>query len=146
MAIESEMRALTEALNKHTAALEAFVKAGAKGGTGGGSSAAADKPAGTKPAGGAAGNKPKKIKAEDVQKKFGEYLNTTDKDERKERVEVVKKLNAHFEVAKMTEADPSVWPDAFAILDRVIEGEDVDDVLSEFGGDSGDGDDGDSVV
>ena len=144
MAIETEMRALTEALNKHTDALNAFVKAGSKGGAGAaaesGTKPAGTKPSGTKPAG------PKKIKLEDVQKKFGEYLNTTDKKERAARVEVVKKLNEHFDTPKMTEADPSVWPDAFAILDRVIEGEDIDDVLAELGGDAGDAGDEESPI
>jgi len=143
MPIEAEMRALTEALNKHTTALESFVKASGKAG-GAASGDAGTKPAGTKP-GGTKPAGPKKIKLEDVQKKFGEYLKVTDKDERDERVAIVKKINGHFDVPKMTEADPSIWPDAFAILDRVIEGEDVDDVLAEFGGDGG-GDDGDSVV
>lgn len=147
MPIESEMRALTEALNKHTDALNSFVKNAGKGGSGGGTADAGTKPAGTKPAGTKPGAGPKKIKAEDVQKKFGEFLATTDAAERKERVGIVKKINAHFEVAKMTEADPTIWPEAFKVLDRVIEGEDVDDVLAELGGGDGeDGDGEDSVV
>mgnify|MGYP006137539057 CR=1 FL=1 len=76
MGIESTMTALTEALNNHTKALEAFVKAGAKGGsasTGTKTESAgtkpADKPAGTKP-----GTKAKKITQEMVQTKFGDFL------------------------------------------------------------------------
>ena len=140
MAIESEMRALTEALNKHTDALNAFVKATPKG-SGGSASADTGKASGSGKSAGS-GNKPKKLKVEDVQKKFGDYLSVTG-DERKERVAIIKKINEHFEVAKMTEADPEIWPKAFAILDRVIEGEDIDDVL----GEDGDGDDeGDSPI
>ena len=141
MAIESEMRALTEALKEHTAALNSFVKASGKGG--GGSASTSD--AGTKASGTGkatgSGNKPKKLKVEDVQKKFGDYLAVTG-DERKERVGIIKKINEHFEVAKMTDADPEVWPKAFAILDRVIEGEDIDDIL----GEDGEGDEDDSPI
>lgn len=144
MAIESVLAALTVALDNHTAALNNFVKSAGKGGST--ASAAADspkdKPAGNKPA----GNKPaggKKITLEQVQKKFGDFLKVGDKPERDERLATVKKINAHFEVPKMTEADPSIWPDAFKVLDRIIEGEDVDDVLAELSGDGGDGDDGD---
>ena len=149
MGIESTMAALTVALEKHTAALEAFVKAGgSKGGAAAGGTKPAEsagtKPAGTKPS----GAKPKKITQEAVQAKFGDFLKVGDKTERAARLETVKKINAHFGVPKMTEADPSIWPDAFAILDRVIADEDIDDILAEMGGDEGDEDDGEgeSVV
>lgn len=152
MGIESTMTALTEALNNHTKALEGFVKASGKAGAAAGGTKTesagtkpADKPAGTKP-----GTKTKKITQEMVQTKFGDFLKVGDKAERATRLETVKKINAHFGVPKMTEADPSIWPDAFAVLDRVIADEDIDDILAELDGGEGegedDGDDGDSVV
>jgi len=142
MSIEKTLAELTEALNNHTAALTAFVKS-SKGGTTAGASAStkADTKAETtasKP------RKPKGITLEAVQEKFGGYLKVADKEERAARLANVVAINKHFGVAKMTEADPSIWPEAFEILDRVIAGEDVDDVLG--GGDEGDEDDGGSVV
>lgn len=150
MGIEATLAALTVALDKHTDALNNFVKATPKGGA----AASGTKPAesaGTKPAsntGTKPGNKPKKITQEAVQTKFGDFLKVGDKAERATRLEIVKKINVHFGVPKMTEADPSIWPDAFAILDRVIADEDIDDILAEMDGGEGDEDDGEgeSVV
>lgn len=130
MSIETEMKALTAALTEHTAALNAFVKAG-KGGSAGASTGSA----GTT-------NKPKKITVDDVQAKFGGYLKVSDKDERAERLANVVKINKHFKVAKMSEADPKIWPDAFAMLDKFIAGEDP--FASED--DNGDSGDDESVV
>lgn len=149
MGIESTIAALTVALDKHTAALENFVKAsGGKGAASASASkpaeSASTKPSGTKPS----GTKPKKITQEMVQTKFGDFLKVGDKDERAARLATVKKINAHFGVPKMTEADPSIWPDAFAVLDRVIADEDIDDILAELDGGEGEEDDGEgeSVV
>ena len=139
MGIESQMQALTEALNNHTAALNAFVKAGAKGGsTASASTSTKTESAGTtKPA---ADKKKKGITLEQVQEKFGGYLKVTDKAERAERLANVQKINAHFGVSKISEAEASEWPEAFQMLDKFIAGEDP------FEDEGEEGDEGESPV
>jgi len=114
MSLEERISELTAAVKEQTALLKG-IGAAAKAGT---TTAAA----GTKPA-----TAPKKKTGptqEDVAARFGAYLAVTDKAERKERIAMMGKLNAHFEVAKITEADPTVWPDALAMLDKMEAGED----------------------
>lgn len=134
----SEFQALIDALNNHTKALDNFVKASAKGGTT--AAATETKAAATKPAAKPA-TKPG-IKQEDVAERFGAYLKVKDKAELAERVSHVKAINAHFELAKITEGTPAQWKEALAMLDQYEAGEDP---FADAGDGEDDGD-GESLV
>lgn len=110
MSIEAALAELTAAVKENTAMLKGIGKAAS-----GGTAATGTKPTTTKPKG------PTK---ETVAEKFGEFLNVTDKTERKNRIALMGKLNSYFEVAKVTDADPSKWPEALELLAKMEAGED----------------------
>jgi len=106
--------ALIEALNGHTAALNAFVKAGGGKASTGGTTAAADKPKAT--------NKPKAITLETLQDRFGEYMSVTDKDERKARKAKIQTINDHFGVERVSLVEPEFYEEALGYLDQLEAG------------------------
>lgn len=117
MALEDKIGELITALNANTAALSkigaaASAKAGATG------TAAAPKPAAAKPAAA------KAPVLADIQKAFGGYLTVEDADEREIRKANVAKINAHFEVDRISNADPSKFAEALALLKQYEAGED----------------------
>lgn len=129
MSLEQKIEALTAAVEANTAMLQGIAKAGAAAGTK--PAATGTKPAGTKPA----TTKKTGPTQEEVAERFGAYLKVSDKDERKERIANMGKINAHFGVAKITDAEPAQWKEALELLDKLEAGEDPFE-------DEGEGDDG----
>lgn len=128
-AIEALTAAIEANTEIHKKVLAALQKAG-------GASTSSTASAGTKPA----GDKPKKgPTVEDIQAAFGDYLSVTDKAELKERKANVAKINNHFEVERITKADPSKFKEALALLKKFIDGEDPFE-------EEGDGDDEGSPI
>lgn len=137
MSIEATMEALTAALGEHTKALNNFVKLGGKAQAGTASTGTTS--SGTKPAG---DKKPKGPTLKEVQDRFGAYLKVKDKDEIKERVANMAKICKILDTDRVTNADPSEWPKALAMLDKLEAGEDPFE--DEDGG--GDDDGGDAMI
>lgn len=119
MSLEQKIEALTAAVEANTAMLQGIAKAGGKAAA---ASTETTKPAGTKPAG--TTKKKTGPTQEEVAERFGAYLKVSDKDERKERIANMGKINAHFEVAKITDAEPAQWKEALEMLDKLEAGED----------------------
>lgn len=139
MSIEDKMEALTTALNAHTAALTNFVKVANKSGGSASSGSTSASTSTSKPAG---DKKPKGPTLKEVQDRFGAYLKVKDKDEVKERVANMAKICKILDTDRVTNADPSEWPKALAMLDKLEAGEDPFE--DEDGGDDGDG--GDAMI
>lgn len=119
------MNRQSEALDRHTAALEAFVKAGGKGAasTGGSTSTAS--------------TKTKELTADMVKAAWGDYFKAAaDEDEKKERIANAAKVAKMWKVAKITDAPKEKWGEALAILEKLKAGEDP---FEEEGGSEGDG-------
>lgn len=121
---ETTIAAHTEALNQHTEALRDFIKVAGNGASA--SSKTTAKEADTKAAGTkAAGTKKKGVTLDTIKEKFGEYLNITDKAERKERLANVTKINEKFGVERISEVDAENYEEAIRLLNGFINGEDL---------------------
>lgn len=111
MSLEDAIRDLIVALEANTAAL-------------GGAAPAEAKPAETKPAETkttkAKATKAKATTAETVAKAFGAYL----AEEGDGAKAVLRKINAHFGVKRVTEVDPTRFDEALELLERFRNGED----------------------
>ena len=135
--ISEHMKALKEntaALNDHTKAIGGAVAAKAKPAT-----AATAKPAAAKPA----AKKNDTPTEDDVLKKFGGYLGTTDKAERAERKEHVLAIIGYFGVAKATELEAKDRAEALGYLDQYIAGETPE--FADGGGEEEEEEDGDLI-
>lgn len=85
-------------------------------------------------------NKPKAPTADEVRTRFGNYLNEGPGD-RAERVENLQAINAHFGISgRLSEGDPSIFPEALGYLDQLEKGETPDfmneEAAAEEGGES----------
>jgi hypothetical protein len=104
MSLEDAIKELTDAVKANTAAL----KAG--GGSTGGKAAS----------GGKAADKPKKTTLDQVAKAFGAYLSAEGDDAKP----VVKKINGHFGVKKVSEIPEDKFDEALELLKQYQDGED----------------------
>lgn len=102
------------ALNRHSQALEEFVKT-AK--AGGGSSAGST---GGSTGGGSTSSS--EITKEQLTKRFGAYLQVADEGVRNKRIEDMGKLNKFFGVAKLSDGPKENWPKALQMLDQLEAG------------------------
>ncbi len=130
MAIEESMKALTEALNKHTAALEAFVKAAGKGGAAAAGGASSGGSTGTK------NTKNTNPTLETIQEKFGAFMSVTDKQERSQRKDIVLAIAGKFGADRATNIPEANRAEALEILAGYEKGEDP---LGLKGDDEGEG-------
>lgn len=132
MAEEATYSGMIAALNRHSKALEDFVKASGK--TGAASTGGTTAAAGTKP-------KVKELTAEMVKAAWGDYFKgAADEDEKKERIANAAKVAKLWKVAKITDAPKEKWADALAILEKLKAGEDP------FEDEDGGGSDGESLL
>lgn len=136
MSIEKALAELTEAVKENTELQKKIASALAKGGgsssTGSSSSTKETTKETSKPAKSTKSSAPT---IETIQKRFGDFLNIKDADERKERTDKVIALNKHFGVKKITDADPSDFPTILEMLSKLEAGEDPFD---DDEGDAGD--------
>lgn len=107
MSLEDAIKELTEAVKANTAALK-----GSGGSTGGSSSGKAS-------TGGKAADK-KKTTLDQVAKAFGAYLSAEGDDAKP----VVKKINGHFGVKKVSEIPEDKFDEALELLKQYQDGED----------------------
>ena len=107
---------LTLALQEHTKALNAFVKAS------GGKATTA--PAGEKATTTKTTTKetPKAITLETIQERFGAYMSVTDKEERKVRKAKIQTINDHFGVERVSLVDSEHYEEALGYLDQLEAG------------------------
>lgn len=105
MSLEDAIKELTDAVKANTAAIK-----------GGGAASGGTKPAG----GGKPADKPKKTTLDQVAKAFGAYLSAEGDDAKP----VVKKINAHFGVKKVSEIPEDKFDEALSILKQYQDGED----------------------
>lgn len=120
MAFEDIIKAHTEALNNHTAALEKFVKASA-GATAATGAKAADKPAATRSA--AAAKKAEKPLVDQIAEAAGAYLKAGDADDRKAAATNVKKIVVHYGADRLTSIDEEHHADVLALIKAFAAGE-----------------------
>lgn len=134
---EEAATSLAAALNAHTKALTAFVAASGKPGTAAPAGTTkpgtvAAKPAATKPP------VKKALTVEAVQERFGTYLKQKDAATREEHIANVTAIKDHYGVDRITNADPSQWPEALEFLAAFERGEDpFADEGTEEGDDAG---------
>lgn len=119
MAFEDIIKAHTEALNSHTAALEKFVKAS---GGAAASAKAADKPAASKPAASAA-KKNEKPLVDQIAEAAGAYLKAGDADDRKAAATNIKKIVVHYGADRLTGIDEEHHADVLAHVKAFAAGE-----------------------
>lgn len=135
---------LIAALNRHSDALDGFVKSAGKGATAGASAGA--KPAGAA-AGAAAGTKPKPKPTgptlETMQERFGAYMAIQDKTVRAQRKDHVLAIAGHFNADRATNIAAEHRQAALDMLDVYEAGKDP--FATEEDGDE-DGGEGDSVI
>lgn len=127
MALEDEIKALTAAIKEQTARLEAIAS------TGGKTATAADKPAAGKPAAGKpaaakpkAPAKPKGTSPEDFVKRFGQFLQAGDADDRENAKVCVKAIVDYFGSAKVSEISADNYEEALGYLTQYENGETPD--------------------
>jgi hypothetical protein len=107
---------LIAALNNHTAALNAFVKAN--------SGKASTAGAGASTGGKTTTKETKGPTVDDIQAKFGAYMAIQDKEERKRRKDIVLKIAGKFGADKATAIDPPHFAEALELLAAYEKGED----------------------
>lgn len=131
---------LTLALQEHTKALNAFVKAsGGKPAAAGATTAEAAKPKAT--------TKPKAITLETIQERFGAYMSVTDKEERKVRKAKIQTINDHFGVERVSLVDAEFYEEALGYLDQLEAGKaKIKFAAKPEAEEDGEGDNGDSPI
>lgn len=152
MSLEEALAVNTAAMKELTAALKGAKPAAGKGASAadamiekeatrvaaGKGAAAATKPA-TKPAG------KKAPTVETLMERFGAFLGIEDKAERKARGVLVREINAHFGVEKITDVEAAQIPEALKLLSILEAGKTIDFETGEAAedGDEGEGEEGD---
>lgn len=121
MALEDDIKELTAAIKEQTTLLKSMraAKAGPDAGGAAAGTAKATTTAKTTA-------KPKGPTIETIKARFGAFLGTEDKAERKTRIAQIAAMNAHFGVERPSALDPSQFEEALGYLDQLEAGEEPD--------------------